>query len=130
MAGCAEDHVCVPVKLLHNLFGLQVPDVHKVVLASAHNPFTTCNTEVGKNAIFFILVSRVGLEALALAVIPQFEGVVEGGRQDIFTIGRELDKADRRIIIINQSLETLTRGRVPDPTEPVIGQILSGCHPG
>ena len=45
----------------------------------------TCDTEVGKDAVLLVLVSLVGLEALALAVVPKLQRVVQGRRQDVFS---------------------------------------------
>jgi hypothetical protein len=36
----------------------------------------TCDTEVGEDAVFLVLVAGVGLETLALAIVPQLERVV------------------------------------------------------
>ena len=48
-------------QLLDNLLGLQVPDVHHVVLTPRHNPLAPSHGEVGKHTILFILVTSVGL---------------------------------------------------------------------
>ena len=53
-------------------------------------------------------MAAVGLQALALAVIPELESVVESGRQDVLPVGRELDKGHRRIVVIDEGLEALT----------------------
>lgn len=45
----------------------------------------TCDAEVCENAVLLVLVPLVGLETLALAVVPELEGVVQGSRQDILT---------------------------------------------
>ena len=55
-----------------------------IEVASSHRDLkghlNTCNTEIGKDAILFVLVALVGLETLALAVVPQLECVVQGSR--------------------------------------------------
>lgn len=49
-------------------------------------------------------MSRVSLEALAPAVVPEFECVVECRRQNVFAVWRELHERNRRIIVVYQSL--------------------------
>ena len=43
-----------------------------------------------------------------LAVIPELECVVQRGREDVLSVGRELDERYRRVIIIDQCFQTLT----------------------
>ena len=92
MTGCAKDDISVAGQLLDNLLGLQVPNVNKVVLRPRDDPLPTGDREVGKDAVLFVFVTRVGLEALALRVVPQLECVVERGCQDVLAIGTKLDK--------------------------------------
>ena len=66
VAGCGQHHVRVAVQLLDNLLGLQVPDIDLTVLTAGHDPLAARDGEVGEDAILFILVSRVGLQTLAL----------------------------------------------------------------
>ena len=63
---------------------------------------STSDGKVGKNAVFFVLVSGVGLEALPLAVVPEFEGVVEGGRQNVLAIRGKFDEGHGGIVIVYQ----------------------------
>ena len=67
MTGSGENHVSVAGQLLHDLLGLQVPDIDQAVLAARHDPLAAGDGEVGEDAILFILVTRVGLQTLALA---------------------------------------------------------------
>ena len=62
-------------------------------------------------------MARVGLEALALGVVPQFERVVQSGGQDVLAVGGELDEGHRRVVVVDQRLEALAGGRVPDAAE-------------
>ena len=66
MTGGGENHVGVARQLLDNLLGLQVPDIDLAVLTAGHDPLAARDGEVGEDAILFILVSRVGLQTLAL----------------------------------------------------------------
>ena len=43
-----------------------------------------------------------------LAVVPQLEGVVQRGGQDVLPVRGELDERDRRVVVVDESLETLT----------------------
>ena len=108
------------LQFLHHFFGLQIPNVDHIILRSAHNPLAAGHRKVGENTVFLILVSRVRFEALALGVIPQFQRVVQRGRQDVFAVGTELDKGDRGIVVVYQGLQALARGCVPDPAEAVV----------
>lgn len=78
------------------------------------------NAKVGKYAIFLILVSRVGLETLAPAVVPQLEGVVQRGGQDVLAVGAELDEGHGGVVVVYQRLEALARRCVPYATQPVV----------
>ena len=71
MASAAENDVRVSLQSLDDLFGLQIPDVDLVVFAPADDPFSPGDGKVGENAVFFVLVALVGLEAFALGVVPQ-----------------------------------------------------------
>ena len=53
-------------------------------------------------------MARVGLQTLSLAVVPEFEGVVQGGSKDILAVWRELDKGNGRVVVVNQRFEALT----------------------
>ena len=67
MTGGGEDHVRVARQLLHDLLGLEIPDVDQAILAAGHDPLAAGDGEVGKDTILFILVARVGLQTLALS---------------------------------------------------------------
>lgn len=118
---CRAQH-CVRVSLqsLDNLLALQIPDVHHLVLTARHDPLATGHREVRKDAVLLVPVSRVRLQALALRVVPQLERVVQCRRQDVLSIRRELDKAHRRVLVINQRLQALSTGRVPNPTQTIV----------
>ena len=53
-------------------------------------------------------------------IIPKLESVVQGGCQDVFAVGTELDKGDWWVVIVDQCFQTLTRSGVPDSTKAVI----------
>lgn len=125
---CFHCLTCVSLQLLDHLFRLQVPNVHKVVFWTRDNPLhqkdkpyksgsakhryqwhrlqefctylPSCHWEICKDAVFLIAVSSVSLEALALAVVPQFQCVVQCGCQNILSIWWELHKWYRRIVVI------------------------------
>ena len=71
MASAAEDDVRVSLKSLNDLFCLQIPNIDLVVFTAADDPFPAGDGKVGENAIFFVLVALVGLEAFAFGVVPQ-----------------------------------------------------------
>jgi len=120
VASSAEYDICVPVQLLHDLLRLQVPNVDLMIFRSGDNPLSPGHRKVCKNAIFFVLVTTVRFQAFAFAVVPQFEGVVEGGSQDVFAVGGELDEGDGRVVVVDQGFEALPGRRVPDSTEAVV----------
>ena len=68
-------------------------------------------------------MARVRLQALALAVVPQLERVVERGCEDVLSVGRKLDERDGRVVIVDQGLQTLAGGRVPNPAEAVVRAV-------
>ena len=93
---------------------------HLVIFRSRDDPLAPGDRKVGKDAILFVLVAAVGLQTLALAVVPQLEGVVEGGCQDVLPVGRELDEGHRRVVVVDQGLEALAGCRVPNATKSVV----------
>ena len=93
---------------------------HLVVLAAGHDPLAAGDGEVGEHAVLLVLVPGVGLQALALRVVPQLQGVVERGRQDVLAVGRELDEGHGRVVVVDEGLEALAGGGVPDPAQPVV----------
>lgn len=44
---------------LRNLTALQVPDVHLVVFATRHDPFSARHAEAGCDAVFFVFMAHV-----------------------------------------------------------------------
>lgn len=78
--------------------------------------------EVGEDAVLFILVSGVRLEAFALGVVPQLERVVERRGEDVLAVRGELDERHRRIVVVDERLEALAAGCVPDAAEPVVAR--------
>lgn len=65
-------------------------------------------------------MSRIGLQALSLRVVPQLECVVEGRGKNVLSIGREFHKRHWRIVIVNESLQALTTCCVPNATKSVV----------
>lgn len=120
MASRTEDRIRVALQRLHDLFALQVPDVHHVVLTARHDPLATGDGEVGKDAVLLVPMAGVRLQALALRIVPQLERVVERCRQNVLAVRRELHERYRRIVIVDQRLQTLAAGSVPDPAQPIV----------
>ena len=81
--------------------------VYLIVFGSRNDPLSPRDGKISKDAILFVLVPGVRLETLALAVVPQFEGVVEGGSQDVLPIRRELDERDGRVVVVDQRFQAL-----------------------
>lgn len=65
-------------------------------------------------------MTRIRLQALALRVVPQLERIIQRGGQNVLAIGRELYKADGRIVVVDQGFQALSTGRVPYATEAVV----------
>ncbi len=63
---------------------LQVPEIDFTVFAARNDPFTARDAETRCNAIFCVGVARVGLEAAGCVVVPQSDGTVVGGGEDVF----------------------------------------------
>lgn len=59
-------------------------------------------------------MAGVGFEAFAFTVVPQFEGVVERGGQNVFTVGWEFDKRYWRIVVVDKRFQTLAGRSVPN----------------
>ncbi len=116
----AQDDVGVAAQLLHDLFGLQIPNVDVVVFRSGHDPLAAGHGEVGEDAVLFVAVTRIRLEAFAFGVIPQLESVVQRGGEDVLAVRRELDKTHGRVVVVDQRFEALTRRRVPDTAKAVV----------
>lgn len=87
MASGTQNDIRVSEQLLHYFFGLQIPNVNHVIFRAGHDPLTTGDGKIGKNAILFISMAGVGLQTFAFGVIPQLQGVVERGGQNILAIG-------------------------------------------
>ncbi|KAL4679030.1 hypothetical protein H8959_008680 [Pygathrix nigripes] len=96
----------------------KVPNVKKVILRARHNPLPASNREIGKYAVFLILVASVHLQALPAAVVPELQSVVQSGSQDVSAVLGELHQRHRWVVIISERLQALTRGRVPDGQRP------------
>jgi len=120
MASATKDDVGVALKLLNDFLRLQVPNVHLVVFAATHDPFATRHGEVGEDTVFLVLVPLISLEAFALGVIPQLECVVQRRRQNVFAVRGEFDKTHRRIVVVNQRLQALAAGCIPNSNETVV----------
>ena len=104
MTGAAHDHVRVSFEFLNDFFRLQVPQINTVVLRSAHDPFRARDGEISEQAVLLILVSSVQFQRFALGIVPQFQRIVQRRRQDVLPVGREFDKTNGRIIIVDQCL--------------------------
>ena len=122
MTGTAHDYVRVTFESLNDFFRLQVPQVNTVVFRSAHDPFRARDGEVSEQAVLLILVSSVQFQRFALGIIPQFQCVVQRRGQDILSVGREFDKTNGWIVIIDQCLQTHARRGIPDATETIVGR--------
>lgn len=72
---------------LCNFTTLQVPDVHFVVFATGHDPFSASDTEAGCDAVLFVFVAHVCFQTPGTVVIPEADRTIVRGRQDIFRIG-------------------------------------------
>lgn len=107
----------MPLQLLHDLLSLQVPNVDHSILGSANDPLSASDGKVGEYTVLLVLVARVGFEAFALRVVPQFEGVVKSGGQNVLAIRGELDKRYWWVFVVDEGFEALARGRVPYPTK-------------
>jgi hypothetical protein len=119
MASDGQDDVRVTLQALHDLLGLQIPDVYHVVLAAADDPLAVRDGEGGKDAVLLVLVPLIGLQAFAGGAVPELERAVQSARQNKLSVRGELDEADGRLLVVrlvllHQRLQTLPRGRVPD----------------
>lgn len=108
VTGATKYDVGVALKFLDDLLGLQIPYVDLVVLAAADDPLAASDGKVGKDAIFFVFVALIRLEAFALGVVPQLKRVVQSSGENVFTVWRKLDKANRRIVVVDQRLQALS----------------------
>jgi hypothetical protein len=75
---------------------------------------STSHGKVGKYTVFLIPVASVGLQTFSFTVVPQFEGVVQSGGQNVLAVWREFHKRDGWIIIVYECFQTLARGSVPN----------------
>lgn len=64
---------------------------------------------------------RIRLQTLCRRVIPQPQRGIQGRREDVFPVWRKLDKRHRRIIVVDDGLETLSARCVPYSDETVKG---------
>lgn len=101
-------------KTLNYFPSLEIPDVDLTIFGTTDDPFSTGNREVGEDAIFAILVSSVLFQGFSFREIPQFQSAVEVRCEDVFSVWRELYKCHRRILVVDQSLDALPIGSVPD----------------
>jgi len=53
-------------QLLDDFFRLQIPNINQIVFRAADDPFSSSDGKIGENAIFFIFVSAVSLDAFVL----------------------------------------------------------------
>lgn len=76
---------------LYNLPRLEVPQIHFVVFAAGDNPLVTCHAETRGDAVLFVFVPGVSLQTARGLVVPETDGAVVGGGEDVTRIGGELD---------------------------------------
>lgn len=93
-----------------------------LLLVMTQTYFSTGDREVGKDAVTLVLVSGVSFQAFSFRVVPQLEGVVEGCSKNVLSVWRELHKGNGRIVVVNESLETLSTGCVPYSAESVVAR--------
>jgi hypothetical protein len=114
-------HKCdVDVLCDKNKIPSQLHKLYLIVFGSGNDPLSTRDRKISKDAIFFVLVPGVRFETLSLAVVPQFESVVEGGSQDVLPVRRELDERNGRVIVVDERFQALTRGCVPNSAKTVV----------
>merc|ERR1719419_1511791 len=109
------------LKFLDDFLRLQIPDVDLVVLAAADDPLAARHGEVGEDTILLVLVALICLEAFALRVVPQLERVVQSRGENVFSVWRELDETNWRVVVVDQRLQALTARCVPYSDEPIVG---------
>src|ERR1700761_6991722 len=90
----------VTTEFLYNFLRLEIPDVYLAIFGARHDPLATSHRKVGKYAILLVLVSSVRLQALTLRVVPKLEGVVKRRGKNVFAVGGEFDKRDRRVVVV------------------------------
>lgn len=62
----------------------------------------------------------VSFQKLSSRKIPEPQSIIKSSNKNKLPIGRELGKANRRMLIINQSLHTMAGGSIPDPTKTIV----------
>ena len=62
-----------------------------MVLRPRDDPLVARDTETSGDAVLFVLVARVGFETTCGLVVPQPDGAVVCGGEDVSRVGRELD---------------------------------------
>ena len=72
------------IKNLNYFSALQVPEIDFMVFAARNDPFAARDAETRGDAIFRVGVACVGLEAAGGVVVPQSNGAVVGGGEDVF----------------------------------------------
>ena len=78
----------------------------------------------------------VSFQALPFRVVPQLQSVVERRGENIFSIRREFHKRHRRIVIVDECLQALSTGSVPNTTKAVVtggddeGTVAVEMHSG
>eukprot|EP00166_Cyanidium_caldarium_P006305 ctg_898.g386 len=119
-----QHHVGVRGEPLHHLSRLQIPQIHRAVLAATEHPHVL---RVGdhKGAKHAVAVVAMALKRLqhpprTRRVVPQADGVVERVGQDEGAVGGEAHKAHRRILLADDGAQTLRGGRVPDAAQSVV----------
>lgn len=67
-------------------------------------------------------MTGVSLQTLSLRVVPQLKRIVKRRSKNIFAIWRELDKRNRRIVVVDERFQALSARRVPYTAEPVVAR--------
>ena len=70
---------CVPLKHLHDLSALQVPEVDLVVFAAGYDPLSARDTEARCDAVLLVSVTHVRLQTSRCLVVPQPYGAIMRG---------------------------------------------------
>ena len=83
-------HTLMSLEDLNDFSTLQVPEIHFVIFAARNDPLAARNAKTRGNAEFRVGVACVRLQAAGGVVIPQTDGAVVGGGEDVLRIWREL----------------------------------------
>lgn len=62
-----------------------------MVFRPSYNPFSSCDTKAGGDAVFGVGMTGISFQAPSSLVIPQPDCAVVRSREDVFRVGGELD---------------------------------------